>query len=87
MSNNKQNALLKMNEFNSHQKVIGRLSQANLDNDDTIGLGLYVSKQIVLKYKGDLDFITEKGTGTTFIFTFEAKEHEPTISNTSSHMI
>lgn len=55
--------------------MIWRLSQANLDNDETIGLGLYVSKQIVLKYKGDLDFITEKGTGTTFIFTFEAKEY------------
>ena len=36
-----------------------------------IGLGLVLSKMIVSKFNGIIDFFSEFGKGTTFYFTFE----------------
>ena len=35
-----------------------------------IGLGLVISKMIVLKFNGSIDFISEHEAGSTFYFTF-----------------
>jgi signal transduction histidine kinase len=34
-------------------------------------MGLILSKEIVKKYKGQMDFISEQDVGSTFVFTFE----------------
>jgi signal transduction histidine kinase len=50
------------------------------DDDNLIGLGLFISLQIVNTYKGQLDFVSEdKGPqkGSTFIFSFDLEiNHE-----------
>mgnify|MGYP002633620953 CR=1 FL=1 len=38
---------------------------------EKIGLGLYVSRSIIHENQGELDFISSKNYGTTFIFTFK----------------
>ena len=41
-----------------------------------IGLGLFISKQIVMNFGGQLDFISTPETGATFIFTMELEVNE-----------
>ena len=36
-----------------------------------VGLGLFISMQLVKSYGGHLDFISEPLKGSTFIFTFD----------------
>ena len=43
-------------------------------NEEHIGLGLSISKQIVHHYKGDLDFISQPDLGSIFFFSMEAEE-------------
>ena len=38
-----------------------------------MGLGLYISMQLVKSYGGSIDFISEPLNGSTFIFTFNLK--------------
>jgi signal transduction histidine kinase len=40
--------------------------------DDGEGLGLYIVHQIVLKYEGTIDLVSDGGTGTTFLVRFPA---------------
>ena len=40
-----------------------------------MGLGLFTSKLIVMKYGGDIDFISEHKKGSTFIFSMNL-EHD-----------
>jgi len=40
--------------------------------DDGEGLGLYIVHQIVLKYEGTIDLVSDGGTGTTFLVSFPA---------------
>ena len=46
----------------------------SLVNTKGIGLGLSISKQIVKKFNGVLDFTSEIGYGSNFFFTFELNE-------------
>jgi len=39
-------------------------------NTQGIGLGLVISKLIVEKFGGELNFLSEYGKGTTFWYTF-----------------
>ena len=39
-----------------------------------LGLGLFISKQIVQANGGHIDFVSEHGKGTTFVFTFDINE-------------
>ena len=41
-----------------------------------IGLGLVISKMIVSKFNGSIDFISKYGKGSTFFFTFEIYEFD-----------
>ena len=40
-------------------------------NTQGIGLGLVISKLVVNKFKGQIYFISEYGSGSTFFFSFE----------------
>jgi K+-sensing histidine kinase KdpD len=40
-----------------------------------IGLGLVISKLIVSKFNGYIDFISEYEHGSTFFFTFQIEEN------------
>lgn len=41
-----------------------------------MGLDLFISKQIVMKFDGDLDFVSAPNKGSTFIFTFDMEVDE-----------
>ena len=41
-----------------------------------IGLGLVISKMIVKKFDGNINFISEYEKGTTFYFTFRTMPFE-----------
>ena len=41
-------------------------------NDEHIGLGLSISKQIANQYSGDIDFVSRPNEGSTFFFSIEA---------------
>jgi signal transduction histidine kinase len=40
-------------------------------NVSGIGLGLCICKAVVEQFKGKIDFVSEPGIGTTFMFTFQ----------------
>jgi len=44
-------------------------------NTKGIGLGLVISKLIVNKFKGYIDFVSKHKQGSTFFYTFETQEH------------
>ena len=48
----------------------------NMKNNkaNKLGLGLFISKQIVQANGGHIDFVSEHGKGTTFVFTFDTNE-------------
>ena len=41
-----------------------------------IGIGLALSKLIVKKFNGDIDFVTKHKRGSTFFFTFQIEEEK-----------
>jgi len=41
-----------------------------LSDGSHIGMGLILSKQIIEEFGGSLDFSSELGTGSTFVFSF-----------------
>jgi signal transduction histidine kinase len=43
-------------------------------NTNGIGLGLMISKLIVNKFKGTINFLSEPGVGSTFMFTFRLEK-------------
>lgn len=45
-----------------------------MEGEQTIGLGLFVSKQIISANHGKMDFVTVEGRGSTFIFTIKAEK-------------
>lgn len=42
-----------------------------MDDDSHIGFGLIVAKQTIEAFGGKIDFSSEPGVGTTFVFTFD----------------
>jgi C4-dicarboxylate-specific signal transduction histidine kinase len=60
-----------------------------LSSGKHIGLGLHVSKQIVMSFNGQLDFISEWQNGSTFIFSFEVEidDQEEQIENQTTNII
>jgi K+-sensing histidine kinase KdpD len=65
------------NLFNAQMNNINR---GNLNNgSNQIGLGLFISMQLVKSYNGKLDFVSncqEPNRGSSFIFTFGLDVHE-----------
>ena len=49
--------------------------KSNTVNQKGIGLGLVISKLIVEKFNGMIDFISKWKKGTTFFFTFEIENY------------
>ena len=53
-------------------KLFGLINdQDRSNNTQGIGLGLVISKLVVNKFDGQIDFISEHGSGSTFFFSFE----------------
>ena len=46
-----------------------------LSDGKQMGLGLFISKLIVMKFHGDIDFISAHKKGSTFIFSMDL-EHD-----------
>lgn len=59
-----------------------------LSDGKQIGLGLFVSKQIVMNFGGQLDFISSQESGSTFIFTYDVEVdcNKELIENTAIQM-
>lgn len=75
---NHQNAIVHVQDFGigiskDHQgKIFDRLYQVNGPKEKTypgLGLGLYISKEIIKRHKGDIWVKSAKGKGSTFSFT------------------
>ena len=49
-------------------------SRSKDNKDNRLGLGLFISRQIVQANGGHIDFISEEGKGSTFVFTFDINE-------------
>jgi K+-sensing histidine kinase KdpD len=60
-------------------KMFGSIKdQKNKVNTSGIGLGLVISKLIVNKFDGHINFFSEQNKGSNFFFTFEIKEFDRT---------
>ena len=46
-------------------------------NQSGIGLGLVISKMIVQKFDGIINFVSRWKKGTSFFFTFKIQDYEP----------
>ena len=59
-------------------KLFGFLETTKELNTKGIGLGLYISKEIVQQFGGDIDFVSELGIGTSFtlVLALEQVTHE-----------
>jgi len=75
---NHQNAIVSVQDFGigiseGHlEKIFDRLYQVNEPREKTypgLGLGLYISKEIIKRHKGNIWVDSEKGKGSTFSFT------------------
>lgn len=51
-------------------KLFGFVDDNQQMNTNGIGLGLMISKLIVNKFNGTINFLSEPGVGSTFMFTF-----------------
>ena len=63
-------------------KIAGLVNAGTNFAFDQIGMGLFISKQLVQTYDGSLDFISESTgphRGTTFILTFKIDVNESSI--------
>jgi signal transduction histidine kinase len=57
---------------NQHKKIFERLYQINNPGEKTypgLGMGLYISKEIVKRHKGKIWVVSEKGKGSEFFFS------------------
>lgn len=55
-----------------HQKIFGKFARAtNVMREETTGtgLGLFITRNIILRHGGDIRFVSEEGKGTTFTVT------------------
>ena len=57
-------------------KLFGFVQDEQHLNVNGIGLGLMISKQIVEKFDGKIEFHSEEGAGSTFSFTFKLEDRE-----------
>jgi signal transduction histidine kinase len=64
----------------SRDLVFGKFTQIDSSDQRRVGgtgLGMHITKQIVEKHKGRIDFTSELGRGTTFFVDFDEKEQVP----------
>ena len=47
-----------------------------LSDGTQMGLGLFISKQIVTKFNGSLDFVSMYERGSTFFFSFDLEFYD-----------
>ena len=56
-------------------RLLGSFKDAREINTTGIGLGLVMSKMIVQKFNGYIDFVSEHKNGSSFFYTFETKDN------------
>ena len=66
------------------ERVFDKYFQAGQSPDTGMGLGLYISQQIVESHGGTLSVSSQVGAGTTFTVTLPVKNNQPPI-NTDKH--
>ncbi len=62
-----------------HKKIFDRLYQVTDSAEKTfpgLGMGLYISKEIVKRHKGDIWVESEKGKGSTFYFSLPLQKNQ-----------
>jgi len=60
----------------ARELVFGKFTQVDSGDQRRVGgtgLGMHITKQIVEKHKGNIDFVSELGQGTTFFVEFDEK--------------
>ncbi|MEE4347727.1 MAG: HAMP domain-containing sensor histidine kinase, partial [Paracoccaceae bacterium] len=66
---------------NAKERVFGRFSQVDSSDQRRVGgtgLGMNISKKIIEKHDGQIDYESTLGHGTTFFIEFEIVPHVPT---------
>jgi signal transduction histidine kinase len=66
---------------NAKERVFGRFSQVDSSDQRRVGgtgLGMNISKKIIEKHDGQIDYESTLGHGTTFFIEFEIVPHMPT---------
>lgn len=64
---------------NQHKKIFERLYQVNIPGEKAypgLGMGLYISKEIVKRHKGKIWVVSEKGKGSEFFFSLPLLERK-----------
>ena len=56
-------------------RLLGSFKDAREINTTGIGLGLVMSKMIVQKFNGYIDFVSEHKNGSSFFYTFETRDN------------
>ena len=52
-------------------KILSEAHSESISESNQMGIDLFISKQIVMKFGGELDFISTWNKGSTFIFSFD----------------
>ena len=58
-------------------KLFNTFENKQEKNINGIGLGLCICKAVVEQFEGKIDFVSEPGMGTTFMFTFQLEGVDP----------
>ncbi len=70
-----------------HQRVFEKFQRANdpaVQAETGTGIGLYTAREIVRQHGGDIDLISEKGKGSTFMVRLPHRESRATAMSTST---
>jgi signal transduction histidine kinase len=69
---------------NAKERVFGRFSQVDSSDQRRVGgtgLGMNISKKIIERHDGQIDYESTLGKGTTFFIEFDIVPHTPVVSD------
>ena len=73
-------------DLSDHQRVFEKFQRANdpaVQAETGTGIGLYTAREIVRQHGGDIDLISEKGKGSTFMVRLPHRESRATAMSTA----
>ena len=62
-----------------------KFDQLSIGDENPLGVGLYLCKNIAQQFGGDLDFISEWGKGSTFIFCLDLETDNNEVISSSDN--